>query len=279
MEKIGIYEIMNVVDGKKYIGSSKNVENRFKQHKGKLNRNVHNNVHLQNAWNKYGEESFVFEVIELCDKNDLLLIEQKHLDSVTDWKEVYNIGKQSSGGDNISNHPNKDMIIKKCTDILLEHNRNLSNNERIKRSERMKGENNINYSAKLNGNKDVGNKISKKLKEFYCENNGHRKGKTNVEIFGEEKAKIVSKKLSKIASERIGSKNPFYNMHHSVNTRERISSNRLGKYFGNQNIKFKIDDTEYSSLGDASKKLGIHITTISFRLKSNNKKFENYKYI
>ncbi len=35
----GIYMIMNLVNGKFYIGSSKNIKNRFWGHKGSLNNN------------------------------------------------------------------------------------------------------------------------------------------------------------------------------------------------------------------------------------------------
>jgi len=34
------------------------------QHFSKLRCNKHVNQHLQNAWNKYGKESFEFEVLE-----------------------------------------------------------------------------------------------------------------------------------------------------------------------------------------------------------------------
>lgn len=50
--------------------------------------------------------------------------------------------------------------------------------------------------------------------------------------------------------------------------KKKLSEQRKGKYNGNQNIKFTIDDIEYFSLGDASNKLYIPITTIKWRLKS-----------
>ena len=81
MEKIcGIYQIRNLKDNKIYVGSSVNIQFRFYEHKRFLKLNKHCNNHLQNAWNKYGESSFVFEIIELCDKALLKEHEQSLMD-------------------------------------------------------------------------------------------------------------------------------------------------------------------------------------------------------
>lgn len=65
--KGGIYLITNKVNGKKYVGSTHNFELRWRGHRSMLNRKVHFNSHLQNAWNKYGEESFEFSILETLD--------------------------------------------------------------------------------------------------------------------------------------------------------------------------------------------------------------------
>lgn len=61
----GIYRITCTVTGKFYIGSAINLRRRHDNHFFHLQRNDHENPKLQNAWNKYGAESFTFEVLEL----------------------------------------------------------------------------------------------------------------------------------------------------------------------------------------------------------------------
>lgn len=60
--------------------------------------------------------------------------------------------------------------------------------------------------------------------------------------------------------------------------REKLRAAFLGKYNGNQNIEFYIDNILYKSIGDASKKLNIPPKTIYNRLNSKNIEFDNYKY-
>ena len=50
---IGIYAIHNIKTDKYYIGQSKDIEHRWKQHKSRLKNNKHENEHLQNSYNKY----------------------------------------------------------------------------------------------------------------------------------------------------------------------------------------------------------------------------------
>lgn len=86
----GVYQITNKDNGHKYIGSSINIWKRWGSHLAELRKNTHSGVHLQNAWNKYGEDSFEFSVLIFCDAENILLYEQSCLDNL---KPEYNIRK------------------------------------------------------------------------------------------------------------------------------------------------------------------------------------------
>jgi group I intron endonuclease len=67
----GIYCIVNLINNKKYVGKAKSITSRKSYHFSLLKNNKHINKHLQNAWNKYGEDNFFFYVLENCDLEKL----------------------------------------------------------------------------------------------------------------------------------------------------------------------------------------------------------------
>jgi len=111
----GIYKIVNKTNGKFYLGSSKSIHSRWSQHKKELRNNCHHSRYLQNAWNKYGEDAFSFEIYELINVEELIIKEQYYLDSLKPYDETigYNILPTAGGGDTISKNPNREAIIEK----------------------------------------------------------------------------------------------------------------------------------------------------------------------
>ena len=81
VEASGIYQIRNLLNGKRYVGSAVCFRVRWNGHRMRLRRGDHHSRHLQASWNKYGEDSFSFEVIETCAPELLIEREQHHLDA------------------------------------------------------------------------------------------------------------------------------------------------------------------------------------------------------
>ena len=86
--KTGVYKITNQINGKFYIGSSKDLIRRKKDHFRLLKKGVNHNILLQRAVNKYGIDNFIFEILVECSEDLLFTIEQKLVDEL---KPDYNI--------------------------------------------------------------------------------------------------------------------------------------------------------------------------------------------
>lgn len=87
----GVYLITNTNDGKVYVGSSFDIEARWRRHRRALKANVHVNRKLQNAWNKHGGSVFCFSVHFECEREALLSNEQRLIDQFDAFRSGYNM--------------------------------------------------------------------------------------------------------------------------------------------------------------------------------------------
>lgn len=97
MDHVGkavIYKIINLTNAKFYVGSTINWRARVRTHRRKLNAGKHHCIPLQNAWNKYGEDAFVFKIVaEVEDQANLQMEEQRHLDDHHGTAACYNMAR------------------------------------------------------------------------------------------------------------------------------------------------------------------------------------------
>lgn len=86
----GIYQIRNLINNKRYIGQTNNFSRRKNEQFSTLENNKSNNIHLQRAYNKYGKEKFIFEILEYVnlsnddEYNKLILFNRED-----DWIKFY----------------------------------------------------------------------------------------------------------------------------------------------------------------------------------------------
>lgn len=86
--KSGVYMFFNMESGKRYVGSSVDIYNRIHEHYHNLKNNKSHNAHFQSSWNKYGEDAFIYSVLEYCNPEIRFSREQYYIDSL---KPEYNL--------------------------------------------------------------------------------------------------------------------------------------------------------------------------------------------
>lgn len=86
----GIYKIVNIKNGKVYVGSAVDIKRRWLEHKILLIKGIHHSKYLQNSFNKEGIENFLFEVVEECPKDSLIEREQYWIDLFNSHNDGYN---------------------------------------------------------------------------------------------------------------------------------------------------------------------------------------------
>lgn len=249
----GIYKIINKINNKYYLGSSIDIDHRFSTHISNLKRGKHDNDYLQKSFNKHGENNFIFEIIEVTE-NDIEIIlgrEQWYLDNWKPWERDigYNINRIASGCTfPLSQHPRGEEIRMKLSEATKNWRNGLSEEEKQKRKDALKGEKNPNWRGG----------------GIFCE--------CGARIY--KPSKCCCNCL-----DRTGENNAFYGKTHNEETKnklkEKIKSQPRTKGKLSARIVI-IDGREFKSLGEAVRVLGIAQSTISNRLKSEN--WTNYTY-
>lgn len=260
---IGVYKISNILSGRYYIGYSTNINRRFSVHRSKLKKNCHDNIFLQRAYNLDGEDKFNYDIIHICStEEEAKEIELLYLTNLSIRDMLYNLNYNNSGGDLLSNHPEKNVIREK---ILKSHQETISKMTPEERSQKYgrTGEKNGMYG------KTHTDEVRKKYSEIH-KGNKYCKGK----IASTE----TRQKISEKAKLKIGEKNPFFGKHHTEETIQKIKEKNKGRLPPNT-TKISIDGNIYISMTEASRQLNIPTPTILWRIKSKNSKFSNYEYV
>lgn len=144
MIKSGIYKIINLINNKIYIGSAVNLDNRKNVHFTILKKNKHHNIKLQRSFNKYEKENFKFEILEYCEKENLIKREQYYIDNLTPY---YNIAKIA--GSNLGSKRTLDTRRQ----LSKSHKGQIAWNKNIPQTEEHKRKQSISMTGRISGAK------------------------------------------------------------------------------------------------------------------------------
>ena len=263
---IGVYKISNTLcpEGKYYIGYSCNVNKRWQTHKSTLTRGNHRNIRMMNAYNKYGSECFTYEILQECEtEEEAKNIELSYLEDLTIRDKLYNLHYNSSGGDTLTFHPDREQIIKKRSINQKKRNSELTPEEYKRRFCTKTGEKNGMYRRTHT------DEVKKRLSEINKARE-QRKGWTMSE---EHKHNLSKSRIGKYT----GKDNSFFGKQHSEETKQKLRENKYGTIPTNAR-EILIDGELYKSVAEAGRKLNVCAPTIIHRIKSPNPKFANYFY-
>lgn len=141
-DKFGIYRIVNTINGKVYIGQTRDrfIE-RYWNHKWKLKNGIHDNKHLQKAFDKYGSDVFEFEIVEVVSDIDKLNnLERHYISEYMNKNKSYNIqfGGQDAPMKNIRMSDETKKKISEKNKIALK-GKTQSDITKAKKSKKMMG--------------------------------------------------------------------------------------------------------------------------------------------
>jgi group I intron endonuclease len=94
----GVYAIRNNMNGKYYVGSSKNMRKRIAEHARLLKTGRHKNIKLNRACHKYGYDAFQFFVVLICSESNRYLYEQTVMDFYNSVDNGYNQNSKAERG-------------------------------------------------------------------------------------------------------------------------------------------------------------------------------------
>lgn len=236
-----VYSITNIENGKKYIGSTVNYEKRHRAHLNGLRGSYHDNRLLQQDFDIYGEDSFVFEIICKTDSEEERFRIEANL--IQQFRTF-----EFDNGYNLSTDGRGKYIITEKT--------------REKMRQNTIGENNPFYGK--SHTEEVKANLSEKAKQRTGSKNSFY-GKSHTEESKDKIRKTIQKKVES------GWESPQKGV---PKTKEAIRNNTLAQP---TRIGVHAEGKDYISLAACSKDLGIHSATIKRR--AENPDYPNYYYL
>ncbi len=290
--KSGIYKIINLVTNKVYVGSSSDLIGRSYTHFNDLSNGNHHSIKLQRSYNKHGRDTFIFEIIELCEIPDLIKREQFYIDTFDSYKLGYNsvpfagsnlgmihsdetkekIRQRSIGNKNMLGKHHNDNTKEKIKSKLIGNK--LSEETKLKMSESQKGRKHTKETKEKISILNSGKKRTQEQKDKISESKTGKK--QSSETIQNRSKSNTGKKRTQEQKDRMsksmkGIKKIISNKVIDKNNRQK---KRIAHISENGDII-----KEYDSVTDCSLELSIPIKRISSVLTGKSKMYKKMIFV
>jgi group I intron endonuclease len=219
----GIYKISCAANRHLYIGSAKDFNKRWAEHRQLLTKNKHYNSAMQTAWNRFGDRQFAFAIVENIGDEDVeyyLAREASYIHSFrSKGVQLFNTKAMGPGGRVFS----QDKISAKISNTLKYKALDMSSEER----------------KAVWGKGRLGKKLSEEHKR-----------KMSTQLCGQRRSVEVRRRMS------VGQKESFANNLERKEAIRVMGKRNAGRIPANA-IRYVVDGVEYPSGSSAMKALGI----------------------
>lgn len=132
----GIYCIKNIVSGRIYVGSAKDIHDRWRLHRKELRLGIHHSSVFQRSWNKHGPEAFQITILESVDKfENLITREQIWIDRLNAACPKTGLNRSPKAGSTLGlKYKRSEQSLIVIRQILIERNKSPEHRRKVSQS-------------------------------------------------------------------------------------------------------------------------------------------------
>lgn len=230
----GVYAIRCLTNNRVYVGSAaRSFRHRWSRHRTDLRRQKHCNKALQNAWNKYGDQGFQFEILLVCDPSECIVNEQRFIDELKAATKSFGFNLAATAGSTLGCRHSEETRRKLS---VIRTGRQMSAASRAKSADTQRGRKRPPFSADWREKLGAATRGKKKSDAVRSRMSAAAKGKIrsaahcaaiSASKLGVSTGPLSEQARAKISASKVGKKRPLHVVEAMQRGRREAKAKRL----------------------------------------------------